>query len=1022
MIPSAFVVLAKLPLTPHGKVDRRSLPAPDTSRGELEKEYIAPQTPNEQAVADAWREVMHVERVGLHDNFFELGGDSILSIQVVSRLAAKKLRSTPSQVFQYQTVAELARVLDMAAEVAAEQGEVIGPVKLTPIQRWFFAQPSPNPSHFNQSLLLESQQRLDWGHLEQAVSSVLAQHDALRMRAEQKDGQWQQHAGPVETAQVTRIDLSMLPPEEQAAAIESHSAKAQQSLDLQAGPLVRVVGFDLGEGRNQRLLLAIHHLVVDGVSWRILLEDLFTAYQQLSRGARVALLPKTTSYQRWAEQLEQYAQSPALAEDERYWRCAIEATVPVFPVDHSRGPNTVASAERLTQSFDVAQTAAMLKDIPAVSHTQIQELLVAALALAYRQWSGHNALQLDLEGHGREDLFPGVDLSRTVGWFTTIFPVALELQDSQQPEEAARAVKERLRNIPGRGLGYGVLRYLRGDDPAKRLTEGHASSLLFNYLGQLDQAWENNPLGLRPAREPRGEERCPESLRSHAVEINAFVNDRRLQVEWTYSRNLHRPETIGQLAAVFSQTVRTLITRLLTASTAQYLPSDFPLAALDRQRLDRIAGKQPRLEDIYPLAPMQQDFFEQLRRSAAPGFAVTQLGCRLVGELDEEAFLRVWQNILRRHPILRTSFDGEAHEEPLQVVAVDPAFEVDRRDWRNLPAEQIDSELASLRQTERTRGFDLQRSPLMRFVLARVADEAYQFLWSHSHILLDGWSISLILREVFLSYEAVQLAGIERSLPPSRPLRDYITWLGRQNSSQTEAFWRAHLAGISRPTPLCTATNEGTAAGLHPEQGLRLPRAETARLQSAARQHQLTLNTLVQAAWSRVLAQHSGQSQVVYGTVVSGRPADLPGADSMVGLLINVLPVRVDVPAQNELLPWLKSLQSQWAELRQHEHTPLAQVRRWCEVPEGIPLFDSLVAFENYPVASSLASTQGGSLQWDDVYAAEQWSYPLHVIVVPEQEMQIRMIYDRRRLDDAAVTRLLEALQSTLGELASLLT
>ncbi|HYN84226.1 MAG TPA: amino acid adenylation domain-containing protein, partial [Pyrinomonadaceae bacterium] len=460
MIPAAFVTLDALPLSPNGKVNRRALAALDRSRPRSGERYVAPRNRVERVLAEAWSQVLQVERVGTNDNFFELGGDSILSIQIIAKARAEGVRLTPRQLFQHQTVAGLAAVAGEAAPVEAEQGVVVGPVPLTPIQHWFFEQELRDPHHFNQSVMLEVDASLAPEIPEQAWNHLLRRHDALRLRFERDERGWRQtNAGP-ESVSFARVDLSALAGDEQRAALEAEAARLQARLHLTEGPLVRVALFDLGASVGRRLIVVIHHLAVDGVSWRVLLSELDAACRQLARGEEIQLPPKTTSFKQWAERLSRHARSPELKAELEYWRGVAGANTGRLRVDRPEGGNSVASAKTVTVSLDAETTSALLVEAPKAYNTQVNDLLLTALAASLAARGGSPTLLVDLEGHGREDLFDGVDLSRTVGWFTSVFPVVLDAGASDEPGAALKAVKEHLRMIPSRGVGYGLLRYL----------------------------------------------------------------------------------------------------------------------------------------------------------------------------------------------------------------------------------------------------------------------------------------------------------------------------------------------------------------------------------------------------------------------------------------------------------------------------------------------------------------------------------------------------------------------------------
>jgi non-ribosomal peptide synthase protein (TIGR01720 family) len=588
MVPSTFVRLVALPLTPNGKVDRKALPAPE-GRG-VEEGYVAPHTPTEELLAGIWAEVLHQERVGRHDNFFALGGDSILSIQIVARAQHAGLQLTPKQLFQYQSIAELAAVIGVGPGLEAEQGVVSGEVPLTPIQGWFFEQYLPEVHHFNQAVLLEVGPELEPGWVQQVVRELLVQHDALRLRFIPEGAQWRQvHVGLEGAVPFGVVDLSGLAEARQRPALEAVAAVQQASLNLMSGPLLRVVLFQLGPQQPGRLLMVIHHLAVDGVSWRVLLEDFQRAYGQLRRGEAIQLPPKTTAFKAWAKRLWAYGHSPAVREELDYWRGVARGVVPL-PRDYPAGPaaNTVATAAHVVVVLSGEQTRALLQEVPPVYHTQINDVLLTALVQSMAPWTGQRTLLLDLEGHGREALFEEVDLARTVGWFTTLFPVRLALE-TQGPGEGLKAVKEQLRTIPHGGIGYGVLRYLHPDPAVRAALHGlPQAEVSFNYLGQWDAMLSDGSL-LRPAQEGSGPPHSPLGRRPHLLEVNGWVAGGRLQLQWTYSQQVHRRVTVERLAQGFLEALQALIAHCQSPEAGGFTASDFPLARLRAQTLNKLS-------------------------------------------------------------------------------------------------------------------------------------------------------------------------------------------------------------------------------------------------------------------------------------------------------------------------------------------------------------------------------------------------------------------------------------------------
>ncbi|MEO1298542.1 MAG: condensation domain-containing protein, partial [Cyanobacteria bacterium J06636_16] len=585
MLPALFIELDELPRLPNGKLDRGALPIPEEA--ERTAEAIAPTTDLEAELVAIWQELLPVAQVGIHDNFFELGGDSILALQAIAKAHRLGLQLTPRDLFQHQTIARLSATVSDWEWVQAEQGLITGPVLLTPMQRWFFDQGLAYPHHWNQAILLEVQRSLNPELLEQALGLLLAHHDALRatfaqseLSSETDGQQWQQQwlePGPVPLTVVTG-DATEL-----AEALATTTHELQTGFDLVTGPLLRVAYLDFG-AEHRRLLLVSHHLVIDGLSWRILLEDLWVAYEQLEQNHSAQLPPKTTSFKQWAEHLQAYASTEALETERGYWQRLVEFSSVSLPRDFASQDNRMAIAATVTVSLSEVDTQRLLQEVPSVYQSQINDLLLTALVLALEPWTGARRLRLELEGHGREDLpseLATVNLSRTIGWFTTLFPVALDLTEALTLGAALKQVKETLRAFPNRGLGYGVLRHL-----ASELLPLVESEVRFNYLGQVDQVLAATT-GFAPASESSGAARSPHDQRTTLLEIDGLVSGGQLRLNWTYSTAIHDRATITYLANSFLDSLRQLIDYCLTTEEdAGYTPSDFPHMSLSQGELD----------------------------------------------------------------------------------------------------------------------------------------------------------------------------------------------------------------------------------------------------------------------------------------------------------------------------------------------------------------------------------------------------------------------------------------------------
>ncbi|HKC46588.1 MAG TPA: condensation domain-containing protein, partial [Gemmatimonadales bacterium] len=717
-------------------------------------------------------------------------------------------------------------------------------------------------------------------------------------------------------------------------------------------------------------------------------------------GQQPAFAPKSTSYQQWAERLARFALSATPLQSLSFW--IAEANKPVNALAAQRGDckNRERDARSVTTRLTAEETRALLQRVPTAYRTKINDVLLSALCRALQQWTGGEAFRIDVEGHGREDLFDGVDVSRTVGWFTTVFPVRLELQAGLNEERALKSVKEQLRRIPDRGMSYGLLRY--GGDAQTRvaLLQAPRSELLFNYLGQFDQVVTGSKL-FRFAAESTGPWHSPASRRTHALELLSVVRNGELEIEWIHHPGIHGREAIERVAEDFLAALRAIIAHCLSAGAGGRTPSDFPLAALSQEAVDRLWARYPGFEDAYPLSPMQRLFHAMEGTRTDLGFE--QWHFRLDGAVDAKLLRRSIEQVMGRRSILRTAFVSETGAEPLQVVLPQVSLPWSEQDWRGLPHAEQDARLAALLQSDQRTGFEPARPPLMRVALLRTGDEAYRLVWSTHHLCVDGWSWPLVFRDVSAIYEALRQDGVPPLEPPCE-YRDYVAWL-RERAPDSEAFWQEALAGFEAPTPLnvAAAPSEPEArGGGFAEESARLDRDALAALQSLARFQHITLSTIVQGAWALLLSHYSGSQSVVFGAAFSGRPAEIPGIESLVGPCVNNLPVRVTATPAESLLPWLARLQSQQFELAEHQYAPLEQIQKWAQVPWRYRLFDSLIVFQNYQVDEA-ARHLGPDARLVPVATPEATNYPLTVSATPNGELRLRLIYHRDRLAPAAV-------------------
>ncbi|QCR72589.1 amino acid adenylation domain-containing protein [Mycobacterium avium subsp. hominissuis] len=997
MVPTAVMVLDALPLTGNGKLDKRALPSPEYAAGE----YRAPGDAIEEILADIYAQVLGVERVGVDDSFFDLGGDSILSMQVVARARAAGVICRPRDVFVEQTVARLARVSQVAVDGelgAADEG--IGPVRPTPIMRWLQDIDGPI-DEFNQTMVLAAPAGVGVDDVAVVLQALLDRHPMLRLRVQDDGaGGWSLEApevGSVRAADCLRAVDSL----SDAALVEARSR-----LNVSDGVLLSAVW----ASETSQLALVVHHLAVDGVSWRTLIEDINIAWAQHQGGQEIALPVPGTSFARWSSILAEYAKSPAVVAAAAAWQQVV-ATPAVLP---AVGPDdTYASAGQLSASLDVETTRLLLGEVPAAFHAGVQDILLIAFGLACTEFVGGGApIGIDVEGHGRhEEIASGVDLSRTVGWFTTKYPVALRMGRRLDwarvvaGEAALGAVikdaKEQLRALPD-GLSYGLLRYLNPEIEV----QGPDPVIGFNYLGRLgagadlsEEMWRVSADSLSSAAVATA---VPMPL-AHTVELNAGTMDTdagpQLHANWRWARSVLTDEQLNRLSRLWFEAL-TGICAHVQAGGGGLTPSDIAPARLDQQQIDELC-QQHQIADVLPLSPVQQGllFHTGFAQELEDLYAV-QLGITVSGTLDPHRLRDAVQNAVNRHPNLVARFFDE-FGEPVQIIPAEPEMA-----WRYLELDggDIDGQLEQLSADERAAVCDLAGQPAFRAALIRIADDRHRLLLTIHHIVIDGWSLPVLLQEVFAGYYGQRLPA-----PPS--YRSYLMWLSAQDRAAAQDAWREALAGFETPTLVAPPGKIGRRAVAT----YTVSADTTKALGELARSSRTTVSTVLQGAWAQLLTWLTGQHDVAFGTAVSGRPTELPGADAMVGLLINTVPVRADIAAATTVVDLLEQLQRAHADTLEHEHLALNEIHR---VTGHDQLFDTLFLYENYPIdASALLDVH--ELAVTEFSSREFNHYPLSVVATPGHELSLRVEYDTEVFDEAGIETLIERLRQVLAAMTT---
>ena len=871
---------------------------------------------------------------------------------------------------------------------------------------------------FSQSMLLQVPARLTQEQLVGVLQAVLDHHDALRLRlvgALDSAEEWSleiAEPGAIKAAGcVRRVEVSGLDEGGRLGCMEEEAEAAQARLEPEAGRMLQAVWFDAGGEQAGRLLLTIHHLAVDGVSWRILLPDLASAFEAIAAGRRPELEPCGTSFRRWAQGLSAAAREAGRLEELSYWKATL-SECDRWPGDESLEPveGTIASVRQITLRLPAEVTAPLLTTVPGVFHGRVNDVLLTALVVAVAGWRRRraqgkgtgNAVLIDLEGHGREEqLFEGVDLTRTVGWFTSLFPVrldagALDLEEALEGGAALgqgfKRIKEQLRRVPDGGLGYGLLRYLN-PETAPGLSGLAGPQIGFNYLGRFGGS-EAVGFGMAPEAGAvlglRGSE--SELPAAHALEVNAVTLEEghgpELSATWSWWGGLLSEEAVSELARGWFGALEALVGHSAKPGAGGHTPSDFALVALSQAEIDRLEADYPQLEEVLPLTPLQEGLlFHALYDKQGPDLYTVQIVLELEGPLDSEVLRVAAEALLERHANLRASFVHEGLSRPVQVIRAEVALPWSEVDLSGLGAGQCEERLGQLLAQERSVRFELGRGPLVRCSLIRLGANRHRLLLSNHHLLMDGWSLPVLVRELFELYEQ---GGRSGALGRVTPYRDYLGWIAGQDRQGARAAWQRALEGLEEPTRLAAAEPGAGAPALPEEIIVELPEALTEALSAQARTLGLTLNSVLQGSWAILLWKLTGRQDVVFGTTVAGRTAEIPGIETMVGLFINTLPVRVRVRPAEPLSELLTRLQDSQSQLIAHQHLGLAEIQSLAGLGD---LFDTLVVFENYPVDRSALAQPVAGLELTRVEGHDATHYPLSLMAVPAERLRLRLQY-----------------------------
>ncbi|MVU81573.1 amino acid adenylation domain-containing protein [Nocardia sp. ET3-3] len=1055
MVPATVTVLGALPLTANGKVDRGALPEPAVAQPIIRRAG----TEAERLLCALFAEILGAPEVGPGTSFFALGGDSIMAITLVSRARAAGLIFSAREVFEHRTPAALAavvaRVEDRPRVLPELPGGGVGRMPLTPIAAWLSSR--PGWAHFSQSMVVQAPAGAEPDLLRRTLAALVARHDMLRARVVETEADLQlevpppeltENAGALDVIDCTSGDYVESDGEISGRVIERALAETAGRLDPHAGVMVAATWLNTGPTRPGRLVIAIHHLACDAVSWRILLPDLMSVWSQVSAGVEPTWDDAGTSVRTWAHALADLATpitGPHGADDADAGRSAAETRWPVSELGYWRGvlaEDPLIGRRRLDPAVDTRRTAgridvevpgeavsALVARIAATYRCGVEDALLAALAVALARWRfGHGddraaagSTVVALERHGRdEQAVPGADLSHTVGWFTTQVPVRLGAvavggdsagtdAGADFVETALKTVKEQLRAVPRGGFGFGLLRHLN-EATAAELATLPEPQLGFNYLGQIpDVAVEGEWLPVSVA-DRLGGHADPEMPLAAAISIDAVTLESesgpRIRAVWQFAREAVDEADVAALAREWLAAVGEISELVRRPDAGGLTPADLPLLSVSQREIDGWERTFGRLADVWPVTPLQRGllFQAQLAEGGPDGYSV-QAVIDVEGDLDRDRFAAAAQALVRRHEVLRAGF-AATDTGAVQVIPAEVTVPCDYLEAHGATPGELDEIAARELRTP----FAVDTPPLIRFLCVAAGAWRFRLVITNHHLILDGWSMPLLFAELIGLYETV---GDDTGFASPVSFRGQLEWLADRDLERARAAWAESLAGLDGPTLIAPTAPRTDAPAAPVAHQVPLPADLPDALRRTAAACQVTVNTLVQAAWALLLAEQTGATDIVFGATVSGRPPELPGSDRMIGMLVNTVPVRIALDPAESIADLLSRIQREQAALTDHQHLGLDEIQ---SITALGPLFDTATVFESYPVdaAALAAATRQAALTVTALRAQDGTHYPLSLAAYANNGLRLELTRSPHHFDAPAADELAASLSRLL--------
>ncbi|WHI44694.1 non-ribosomal peptide synthetase [Microbulbifer sp. VAAF005] len=939
MLPQHIISVDKFPLTINGKVDASALPTPSIS--EFSGAFLLPtQNKGMSLFVDAISSILKIDKykIPAEFSFTQLGGDSIKAIQVCSILAKYDHFLKTSDLMESLCLDDAIKKITLNFKRPLQE-TLSGELPLNPIQKWFFEHAIDGYNHFNQSGYINWHCTLDLDLVQKTLNYLYAYHDGLRTRFKlNQSKEWIASIGQPKAVSLESFDSGNIN------LLYEKATEIQSQFDIEKGALLHACLFN-----GKHLLISIHHLIIDMVSWRVLIDDFHSIYKSLEAGKQPSLPKKGHDVRLWIESLTQYVNSKEAAREVSYWENICQTETQSITRDNNDFVNTAGLSSLATLKVDIDTTSKLKGAANKAFNTKVNELLLASFSRTLAQWNGEGKYGISLEGHGREDFGKNLDVGRTVGWFTTFFPVILNSSLSTEVGTTIREIKEQIRSIPKNGFSYTALRYLSSPEIKSKLEMKRPIQIVFNYLGEFV---EQDPLD-RKGNLSLGMEFDRNYPRPDELEFNLYISNSILNIELRYPLEAFEEESINELLAIFYECIKSLVKTCVITKNTQFSPSDFQVAYLNLDEFDRLMADYPGTTNMYSLSPTLRTMLLDEKKGRLSGYHV-QHEFELSGDFDTSRFYQALCYIVKKNESLRSIFTKVGSDKGIQLVLSNIEVEFESYDYRLYDKDTADQNIINLLQKDRKKGFQVDLVPPFRIYVCFIPHDKVRVIWSFHHIIMDGWCCDILWNQLksayFDSYTAINSIA---------PLQTFHDWVAKQDSESSIEYWRRALEGYESIASLPWSTpliNTGKDEIL--EEHIRISKREVYAITEIASSQHVTVSTILMSIWGLLLARYNQLKDILFLQVVSGRSSQVPDIDKMLGCFINTIPRRVNLNNNNLFKDLLKQYSQQVNESNSYDYLASTDILATQRISTN--RFDHIVSIDNFN-----SGEPGGESPWN---------------------------------------------------------